>query len=451
MNTQHQTPSTKNLLTRFAPSPTGYLHIGNVRTALLCYLFAKKNGGEFMLRIDDTDKERSKEEYVDGLKEDLTWLGLIWDKEARQSERFDNYHAAVEKLKEMGRIYTCYETGEELDIKRKMQLGRGQPPIYDRAGLNLTEDEIKKFEDEGRKPHYRFKLEEKTITWNDMIRGPVSFEGKNLSDPILIRADGSFLYMLPSTVDDVELGVTHIMRGEDHVSNTAVQIQLFEALGGDIPEFAHNSLIKTKEGKLSKRDGGFTLRSLREDGMEPMAINSFLAKVGTSENIDIRNSLKELANEFDTSKFSKNPTMYSVEDIERLNKKVIHQMDFNDAKDRLDINIDEEFWNSVRPNLSTINEIQSWWKICKEDVEPDMEDFEFTSSASELLPDGDWTQETWGEWIGIVKDKTGRKGKELFMPIRKAITGMDHGPELKNLLPLIGREKVVARLNGKAA
>lgn len=443
------------MLTRFAPSPTGYLHIGNARTALLCYLFARKNGGEFMLRIDDTDTERSKQEYVDAIKEDLQWLGLKWDKEARQSERFKSYDAAVEKLKKAGRLYACYETEQELDIKRKMQLSRDKPPIYDRAALKLTEEDIQKYHVEGRKPHYRFKMEEKKIEWNDLIRGQTHFEGKNLSDPILVREDGSYTYMLPSAVDDIELGATHVIRGEDHVTNTAIQIQLFEALGAKVPQFAHNALIKTKEGKLSKREGSSTLRSLRDVGIEPMAISSFLAKVGTSDTIDIRNNLEQLAEEIDFAKFSRAPTMYSIEDIERLNTKLIHNLSFADVKGRFAelgiISIDEEFWNSVRPNISTLHEVKDWWKICNESVTPVAEDKEFTSEASQYLPVSEWDEKTWDEWIGTVKEKTGRKGKDLFMPIRKALTGMDHGPELKSLLPLIGREKVIARLNGKAA
>jgi glutamyl-tRNA synthetase len=445
------------MLTRFAPSPTGYLHIGNVRTALLCYLYAKKEGGTMLLRIDDTDKERSKEEYVDALKEDLTWLGLAWDEEARQSGRIASYDAAVAKMKADGRLYPCYETGEELDVKRKMQLGRGKPPIYDRAALKLTDEEKVAFEAEGKIPHWRFKLADETIQWEDQVRGHTQFEAKHLSDPILIREDGSYTYMLPSAVDDVEFKVTHVVRGEDHVTNTAIQIQLFEALGGTVPTFAHSALIKTKEGKLSKRKGSFSVRELREQGIEPMAVTSFLAKVGTSDPIDLRDSLEQLVEEFSMSKFNKAPTLYSMEDIERLNVKVLHTLSYADAKPKLEAqgvkDIDEAFWNAVQPNISNLTEVKEWWQVCNQEVAPTIEgdDQSFAVQASEFLPEGEWNEGTWSEWTNVLKEKTGRKGKELFMPLRKALTGMEHGPELKSLLPLIGRERVVARLNGKAA
>jgi len=439
------------MLTRFAPSPTGYLHIGNVRTALLCYLYAKKEGGKFMLRLDDTDLERSTEEFAEGIKQDLEWLGINWDLTAKQSERMDSYKKAVEKLKADGRIYACYETAEELDIKRKMQRSRGKPPIYDREGLSLSDEQKAKFEEEGRKPHYRFLLEEKEISWVDEIRGEVHFPANHASDPIIIRESGDYTYMLPSTVDDIDFEVTHVLRGEDHVNNTAIQIQIFEALGGKIPTFIHNSLIKTKDGKLSKRTGSASLKDMREDLIEPMAINSFLAKVGTSDSIELRGSLEELINEFDIKKFNKSPTIYAIEDIERLNTKLLHEMDFAEAKERLEIEVDEDFWLAVRPNISSLKEVSDWWEICKEKIDPVIEDKDFAAEASELLPDGNWDENTWNDWIEKVKEKTGRKGKELFMPVRKALTGMEHGPELKVLLPLIGRERAIARLKGEAA
>jgi glutamyl-tRNA synthetase len=441
--------------TRFAPSPTGYLHIGNVRTALVCFLYAKKQGGKLLLRIDDTDVERSKEEYVDALKEDLTWLGIKWDEMVRQSERIPHYQAAIEKLKSAGRLYACYETEQELEIKRKMQLSRGAPPIYDREGLKLTEEKRKALEAEGRKPHWRFLMKEEAIEWEDEIKGRTHFEGRNISDPILVRGDGSFTYMLPSTVDDMELGITHVVRGEDHVSNTAVQIQIFKALGGVLPKFAHNALIKTAEGKLSKRLGSATLRGLKEAGIEPMAINSFLAKVGTSDPIELRMSLEELVKDFDMKKFNTAPTLYALEDIERLNTKLLHQMDFKEAAPKLKAlgltGIDEGFWLSVRANLEHMDDIREWWRICKEALAPSQEEKDFTAQAAGLLPEGNWDATTWDAWMQKVKGATGRKGKELFMPIRKALTGMEHGPELKVLLPLIGREKATQRLLGNTA
>lgn len=404
-----------------------------------------------MLRIDDTDDERSEERFVDAIKADLEWLGIKWDKFSRQSERLDSYAKAVEKLKRDGRLYACYETAEELEIKRKMLLSRGKPPIYDREGLKLADAKKAEYEKAGRQPHWRFLLEDGKIEWNDEIRGNLHFEAKNLSDPILVRESGAYTYMLPSTVDDIELGVTHVIRGEDHISNTAIQVEIFKALGGETPSFAHNSLIKTKEGKLSKRKDADNIKALRTEGMEPMAINSFLAKVGTSDDIDIRNSMAELIAEFDIKKFGKAPTIYSVDDIKRLNAKLLHNISFEDVKGHLDIEVDEEFWNAVRPNIASLNEVKQWWEICHSKLKPVIDDENFAKEASILLPEGKWSEQTWDEWINAVKEKTGRRGKELFMPIRKALTGMESGPELKALLPLIGREKVLKRLEGNAA
>ncbi len=443
------------MLTRFAPSPTGFLHIGNVRTALICYLLAKKQGGKLLLRIDDTDTERSKEEYVDAIKVDLEWLGISWDMFARQSERIANYNAAIEKLKAAGRLYPCYETEQELEIKRKMQLSRGAPPIYDREGLKLTDAKRKELEAQGKKPHWRFLMKEEPIEWNDAIRGHSKFEGAHISDPILVRGGGTFTYMLPSTVDDIDFAITHVTRGEDHVSNTAVQIQIFKALGAKLPEFAHMALIKTAEGKLSKRLGSANVQGLREAGMEPMAINSFLAKVGTSDPVELRETMAELIAEFDVSKFNRAPTLYALEDIERLNSKLVHSMPFDKALPKLKAlgltGVDEAFWLSVRANLEHIEDVKEWWSICREQMKNTVDEKDFALEAAALLPDGTWDETTWEQWTKAVKEKTGRKGKELFMPIRKALTGMEHGPELKVLLPLIGRERAEKRLKGEAA
>ncbi len=436
--------------TRFAPSPTGYLHIGNMRTALLCYLYARNARGEFLLRIDDTDTQRSEQKYVDAIKRDLNWLGIEWNECVSQSSRMDSYNEAVEKLKSQGRLYACYETGQELDIKRKMQRGRGLPPIYDREGLNLSEEKLAKYKAEGRTAHYRFKLEDKNIAWRDEIKGDVSFGGRNMSDPILIRENGAYTYMLPSTVDDIELSITHVVRGEDHVSNTAIQIQIFEALGGNIPIFAHNALIKAKEGKLSKRIGSAGVSELAENGIEPMAVASFLAKVGTSDDIEVRKTIGELIAEFDITKFGKSQTMYSVDDIYRLNTKLVHELDYAEVKGRLPDNVTSDFWLAVRPNIELVDEVKEWYDICHGDVKSIISDAdkEFIESAIKLLPEGEWNEDTWSEWVNAVKIETGRKGKELFMPLRKALTAMEHGPELKVLLPLIGREKVISRLGG---
>lgn len=443
------------VVTRFAPSPTGHLHIGNARTALICYLFAKKLGGEFILRIDDTDLERSKEEYADSIKEDLTWLGLKWDKIERQSARLARYEEVKKKLMAEGRIYPCYESATELEVKRKMLLKRGKPPIYDRAALSLTPEQISKYEAEGRKPHFRFKLNEGQIKFHDLVKGDVVFEQKNLSDPVIIREDGSPTYLLPSAVDDVDMGITHVVRGEDHVTNTAIQVQIFEALSGRVPHFAHLALLKVKDGKISKREGGFEIKALKEEGIEALAINSFLARIGTSEVVEARTDFNEIVKNFDISKFSKAPTNYEVEELSRINTKVLHQFSFNEVKERLKTlgvdKVNENFWLSVRSNLKKFSEVKDWWHILSENMQPVIDDAEFTKAAGNLLPSGNWNETTWDAWMSEVKAKTGRKGKELFMPIRKALTGMEHGPELKILLPLIGREKALARLEGKAA
>ncbi len=442
---------------RFAPSPTGYLHIGNVRTALINWLFAKQQGGQFILRMDDTDPERSKDAYEQAICEDLTWLGLTWDEMTRQKERLDAYEAAKQRLVDAGRLYPCYETAQEIEVKRKMLLGRGKPPIYDRAALQLSDADKQKLEAEGRTPHWRFLLNDTTVVWDDLVRGPQKFEGRHMSDPVLIREDGSPTYMLPSCVDDIAMGITHILRGEDHVNNTAIQMQLFEALDGTLPQFGHTSLLKTKEGGMSKRTGGFDIQSLRAEGIEPQAITSLLARLGTSEPVEPRLSTEELAQHFSLSQFGKNPANYDKAELERLNAKIVSQLSYDDVKDRLALNVPEaearQFWETVRPNLTNVSQAAEWWTLCHQPVTPaiDQEDTDFAEQAAALLPNGQWDDTTWDAWISTLKTETGRKGKGLFMPIRKALTGMEHGPELKNMLPLIGRERAMQRLQGKAA
>ncbi len=431
---------------RFAPSPTGYMHIGNTRTALFNWLLAKKLGGKFMLRIDDTDKLRSKEEYELSLRDSLQWLGLVWEEEARQSARFDRYNEVVEKLKAEGRIYACYETAEELEFMRKRLMNKGLPPIYDRKSLSLTADEIAAYETEGRKPHYRFKLLDGEIKWNDMVRGEVKYEAHNLSDPIIIREDGSFLYHLPSVIDDVDFGITHIVRGEDHVTNTASQVQMFEALGGTVPSFAHLPLLTGKEGKLSKRLGSLGVRELRAEGVEAMAISSFLAKLGTSEAIEPFFDLEALAASLDFAKIGRSQPKFDVEELKIFNTKFVHAAPYDYVKERA--GVDEAFWNAVKGNLTIVEDINAWKEICHQKVKPVIEDKELAAAAAELLPPEPWNEETWNSWVNEVKTQTGKKGRELFHPIRKALTAQENGPELKILLPLIGREKAYKRLNG---
>ncbi|MBO6281792.1 MAG: glutamate--tRNA ligase [Alphaproteobacteria bacterium] len=434
---------------RFAPSPTGFMHIGNTRTALFNWLLAKKLGGKFMLRIDDTDFVRSKKEYEDAMRESLVWLGFNWCEEARQSARFERYDALRDKLIAEGRIYACYDTPEELQIKRKRAMAKGQAPIYDRQALQYTEADLAKFKAEGRKPHYRFKLLPGLIEWEDIVRGHCQYEAEKLSDPIIIREDGSYLYHFPSCVDDSDFGITHIVRGEDHVTNTAAQIQMFEAIGGKVPTFAHLPLLTGKEGKLSKRLGSLGVRELKADGVEALAICSFLAKLGTSDSIEPFYSLDDLAASLDFSKLGRSQPKFDEEELIHFNTKFVRSMPYALIKDRFDVS--EEFWDKVRPNLNIASDIQVWEDICNNAVTPIMEDSELTDTAASLLPPEPWDDTTFNTWLNEIKQKTGKKGKELFHPIRKALTALDNGPELKTLLPLIGYKKTLKRLKGETA
>lgn len=441
---------------RFAPSPTGRLHVGNIRLALVNWLFARRHGGSFLLRLDDTDLERSRPEYADGIVEDLSWLGLSWDRFARESDRMDRYADAAARLKAAGRLYACYETAEELSLKRKSRISRGLPPVYDRAGLRLGEEERATLEAQGRRPHWRFLLEHEAVEWRDLVRGPQHFEGADLSDPVLLREDGRPLYTLSSVVDDADLGITHVVRGEDHVANTAVQIQIFRALGAPVPDFAHLPLLVDAEGQgLSKRLGSLAVATLREEGVEPLALACLLAKLGTSDPVEPRPGLDELAAEFDFAKISRATPRFDPAELGRLNARIVHAMPFEAAAPRLaDLGlagVDARFWEAVRPNLQRVADVADWWRVAREPLAPVIEDAGFTREAAALLPGEPWDQETWSLWVAAVKEKTGRKGKALFLPLRLALTGMEHGPELRNLLPLIGHERAEARLSGKTA
>ena len=440
---------------RFAPSPTGKLHVGNVRTAVIVWLAARKLGGSFMLRLDDTDMERSKEEYAEAIQRDLKWLGLEWDEFARQRDRAARYDELIQKLKDDGRLYACYETPEELALKRKSLLSRGLPPIYDRAALDLTDDQKAVYEAEGRRPHWRFLLNHAPIEWHDLVRGDVKFEGKDLADPVLIREDGRPLYHLCSVIDDIDYDISHIVRGEDHVTNTAAHIQMFEALGAKAPACAHLSLISDAEGgKLSKRIGSLGIETLREEEkLHPMAILSYLALLGTSLPIEATKDRQELVEKFDFSNFSRSTPKFDVEDLYRLNTKLLHETSFDEIYEQLKdmglAEVDQSFWQAVRPNLEKLEDIREWWRVANGPVQPDIEDADFSAAAADLLPPAPWDESTWNTWISSVQEQTGRKGKQLFMPIRKALTGMEHGPELPVLLPLIGREKAERRLKGE--
>lgn len=443
-----------SIKTRFAPSPTGMLHVGNVRTALVNWLFTRANNGSFMLRLDDTDLIRSKLEYEKAIKEDLQWLGINWDEEAKQSERLNRYEEAKNKLIKSGRLYPCYESQTDLDMKRKMLLSRGKPPIYDRAALKLRKEEHQELIAQGHKPHYRFLLKDEAIKWNDLVRGDIQFHAKNLNDPIVIREDGSMTYILCSAVDDMDFGITHILRGEDHISNTAIGIQITKALGGIAPQMGHTSLLQSKTGEISKRLGGFDIKSLREQFIEPMAINSLLAKMGTSDSIEAIHDMSQLISEFGLSKFSPSAVNYDFNELLHLNHKFITNLSYEEIKpslDKLEVNIDAEFWQAVHGNINTVNEAVHWWKICNQKITPiiDPMNIEFLKKACELLPEGDWDTSSWAKWITRIKDTFDRTGKQLFMPLRLALTGQEYGPELKFLLPLIGKKRVEERLHGK--
>ena len=446
-------------IVRFAPSPTGKLHIGNARAALLNYLFAKAAGGQFVLRLDDTDRERSTDEFAQGIIEDLNWLGLASDRLERQSERLALYDEAATRLKEQGRLYPCYETADELDRRRKRQRARGLPPIYDRAALQMTKQEKAAFEAEGRRPHWRFKLAGGETRFEDMILGSVGVDTGSVSDPVLIREDGTYLYTLPSVIDDIEFGITHVIRGNDHVTNTGVQIQLIEALGGAVPAFAHYSLLQGPDGRpFSKRaDAAFTLSNMRDAGYEPMAVASLLARLGTPDPVELATDLATLAGRFDLTRFGKSDIRLDAGELDRANAGVLGLLTYEEVRPRLvaaEADLGAAFWVAVQPNLATFGEVGDWARVVQGPVTPvfaEAADKDFAAEAGNLLPAEPWDDTIWGSWTGAVKQATGRKGKMLFMPLRLALTGLDHGPELKNLLPLIGRDKALARLQGQTA
>lgn len=439
-------------IVRFAPSPTGQIHIGNARPALLNWLYAKTSGGKFILRFDDTDLARSKREYADGIEQDLSWLGIKPDTIVRQSERFDLYNAARDKLIAAGRLYPCYETSDELDRRRARARAMGRPPIYDRAALDLTEEDRAKLEAEGRTPHWRFKLDGDPVTFKDLIRGEQTVNTASMSDPVLIRGDGSYLYTLPSVVDDIDLGITHIIRGEDHISNSGVQIEIFDALDAKPPVFAHHNLLTDEQGKgLSKRLGSLAIADLRADGVEPMAVAIMASLTGTSAPIEPITSTDELAKILDFSMISHGPARYDPTELESLNARILHAMSYETAKLRLaDLGLEgEQTWLALRENLIHFNDIVEWAKLISGPVTSaaDAQDKEFLAEASEMLPAEPWDEGTWSAWTSALKEKTDRKGKTLFRPLRLALTGRHDGPELKILLPLIGRKACLDRLS----
>lgn len=442
-------------IVRFAPSPTGKLHVGNVRTALLNWLFVTRAGGRMILRIDDTDFARSTKAFEAGIEADLQWLGLIWGEKFNQSARAPLYEAAAQRLKDAGLLYPAFETEEELERKRKIAQSRGRPPVYDRAALRLLPAEIAGLEAQGRKPHWRFKLSGARVQWQDRVRGPQSIDTASLSDPVLIREDGAFLYTLPSVVDDLDMGITDVVRGEDHVTNTGVQIEIFQALGGRCPGFAHFPLLVGASGEaLSKRLGSLSVESLREEGIEPIAICAHLAKLGTSDPVEARPSLNALAGEFDWSKIGRAPARFDPEELRRVNAQALHMMEYGAAKSRLvelSADLGEAFWLAVRANLAVFAEVRAWAQIIEGPVLPVRPDPVFAEAAAALLPPAPFDAQSWAAFVEAVKAKTGAKGKGLFMPLRQALTGQEHGPEMGPIFALIGEERARARLLGQTA
>ncbi len=447
---------------RFAPSPTGKLHVRNVRAALWNWLFSRKEGGTFILRIDDTDKERSTAAYEDGIRADLSWLGLSWDKTFKQSERFGDYDVVSDALRRMGLLYPCYETAEELDRKRNLQRLRGAPPVYDRAALLLTDAQKKALEAEGRRPHWRFKLSGETVRWNDLIRGETIVETASVSDPVLIREDGMYLYTLPSCIDDIDAGITHVIRGEDHVTNAGVQIEIMQAIidvrGKDgkqraLPQFAHHSLLIGADGQgLSKRLGSLSIEQMRTDGLEPAAITSLLAKLGTAEPVLPQPDIMALAKTFDFTKIGRAPARFDEAELLQLNAKILHEAPYAALKDRLAAEgVSETLWNAVKGNLTKLADASDWKGAIEGAIDPVIEDAAFCAAASALVPDDPLTEQSWNAFTNAVKEKTGAKGKALFHPLRLALTGREKGPEMAAIFPLIGAERARRRLKGERA
>ncbi len=437
-------------VTRFAPSPTGLLHLGNIRTALINWLYARTNNGKFILRIDDTDLERSKDEYISQIKYDLDWLGIDYDETFNQSSRFDRYREQFEKLKADGRIYPCYETPEELERKRKLLIAAGGKQVYDRSAMELTDQQKKDYEAEGRKPHWRFLLKTERMKWDDLLKGEIDIDLTSLSDPVLFREDGVPLYTFSSAVDDIDYDITNVIRGDDHTSNTAVQVEIINALDQNKITFAHHALLKASSGdKLSKRDNVISISSFREANMEPISILSLLATIGTSNSIELKDNIDQIKSEFKLSTISTSPGRIEIDVLNALNKKQVQKYNFSEIEERLkkiDEKIDQKFWETIRGNLNVVEDIKQWTDIVfnSEAIKPS--DKDYIKIAMELIPDDPWNDETWGLWTSAIKEKTGRKGKELFLPLREAFTGLNHGPEMKLLIQLLGREKIIERV-----
>lgn len=443
---------------RFAPSPTGKIHVGNVRAALWNWLFARSRDGKFILRIDDTDQERSTKENEDRIRRDLAWLGLNWDETFSQSSRFKDYDKVSDALRAKGLLYPCYETAEDLERKRRLQRTRGLPPVYDRAALALSDAQKKTYEAEGRKPHWRFKLSQKPVKWNDLIRGETIVDTASVSDPVLIREDGMYLYTLPSCIDDIDYAITHVIRGEDHVTNAGVQIEIMQAVidvrgKGALPEFAHHSLLIGADGQgLSKRLGSLSIEQMREDGLEPAAITSLLAKLGTAEPVLPQPDIMALAMSFDFEKVGRAPARFDEAELLQLNAKILHEQPYSALSARLSaLGVSEKLWEAVKGNVVRLADAADWKTVVEGAIDPVIEDASFAAKAAALVPNDPLTDKSWDEFVSAVKTATGAKGKALFHPLRVALTGREKGPEMAAIFPLIGAARARARLNGERA
>jgi glutamyl-tRNA synthetase len=440
------------LRVRFAPSPTGRLHVGNLYVALANWLHATRHGGELVLRLDDTDVQRSRDEFADSIREDLRWLGLDWAMEVSQSRRIAHYDAAADRLRADGRLYPCYETPEELSLKRKTLMQAGKPPVYDRAALALDDAARRALEDAGRRAHWRFRLDRGPVAWDDLVRGPETVDTASQSDPVLIRDDGTYLYTFSSVVDDLDLGIGAVVRGHDHVTNTATQIQIFEALGGPAPDFAHLPLLAGPDGEpLSKRHDSLSIADLRGAGIEPLALATYLAGIGGGDVSSVPKSLTELAAGFDLGRFGRGSPRFDPAALAGINRRLLHGTDYEAVADRLDpLGCGEDLWHAIRGNLDRVGDAAIWVAVCCGEIDPVIEDAAYLGDAAALLPPDPWDGETWRNWTNAVKVASGRKGKALFHPLRLALTGREQGPEMAALLPLIGRARALARLNATA-
>ncbi len=439
-----------NIKVRFAPSPTGYLHLGNIRMASLNYFLSTKLGGEFILRIDDTDFGRVKPEYIQGVREDLKWLGINWVQEFSQSQRLDIYTTFLQQLINENKVYECFESAEELEYKKKLQLAKGKPPIYDRAMLNLSAEQKQQYLNEGRKPYYRLKMEHRDIKWVDMIKGEISFRGQNISDPVLVREDGSFLYILTSVIDDIEKNITHIIRGEDHIVNTAVQIQMFEYLKAPLPSFAHLPLITNNQGEgFSKRDGALSIKSLRTQGIQPIALHNYLFGLGMGEQNKIYESIDEIAKDFDLSKYNGSAAKFDEAKLLKLNLHFLQNLSFDEIKNLtkkyLNLDIEQNFWDLIKLNIEKFEDIQKWHNICFTDIA--IQKNELTQIMLNTMPNEDFNENSWSKWLESIKANTKLVGKDLFKAIRLNLSSIDYGPELKHLICIIGKDRIKKRLS----